>query len=126
MLKLKRAYEPAAPDDGRRFLVERLWPRGVTKRALRLDAWLKELSPTPQLRKWFNHDPKKWSEFQTRYRRELKRNGQALEDLLQSAREGTITLVYAARDSERNSAQVLREYIEKKLRKPKASRKSAA
>ncbi|HZR65638.1 MAG TPA: DUF488 domain-containing protein [Terriglobales bacterium] len=126
MLKLKRAYEPAARDDGRRFLVERLWPRGVTKNALRLDLWLKNVAPSPELRKWFSHDPKKWSEFQTRYRAELRENSDALGPLLQAAREGTVTLVYAARDPERNSARVLRDYIAKKLSSSETGRKSAA
>lgn len=126
MVKLKRAYEAAAANDGRRFLVERLWPRGVTKSALRLDTWMKDIAPSPELRKWFNHDPRKWKEFQTRYRAELKRNSEALEPLLQTAREGTLTLVYAARDSDRNSARVLRDYLEKKLSAPKTSRRSAA
>ena len=126
MLKLKRAYEPASRDDGQRFLVERLWPRGVTKNALHLDAWLKEVAPSAELRKWFSHDPKKWAEFQTRYRAELRKNEAALEPLLQAVRKGTVTLVYAARDPERNSAHLLREFIEERLSGRRASRSKPA
>ena len=122
MLKLKRAYEPASREDGNRILVERLWPRGVTKNALHLDAWLKDVAPSAELRKWFSHDPKKWPEFQKRYRAELKHNETALEPLLQAARKGTVTLVYAARDPERNSAHLLREFVEQKLSTARKSR----
>lgn len=115
MLKLKRAYEPAAREDGRRFLVERLWPRGVKKSTLHLDAWLKDIAPSPELRKWFSHDPRKWIEFQKRYRRELKQHPDVCDQIVQAARQGTVTLVYAARDPERNSAAVLRDYLKKEL-----------
>jgi len=127
MLKLKRAYEPVERVDGRRFLVERLWPRGVTKTALHLEAWLKDVAPSAELRKWFSHDPRKWPEFQKRYRAELRKNETALEPLLEAARKGTVTLVYAARDPERNSARLLREFIEEKLsgRRPGRSKPAA-
>lgn len=124
MLKLKRAYEPPSPDDGQRFLVERLWPRGVKKEALRLKAWLKDIAPSAELRKWFGHDPKKWAEFQKRYRAELNQHIEALDPLLQAAKRGDVTLVYGSRESEHNCASVLRDYLESKLtikpRKPAA------
>jgi uncharacterized protein YeaO (DUF488 family) len=110
-IRLKRAYEPAEPDDGQRFLVERLWPRGVRKEDLPLDAWLKELAPSPGLRTWFGHEPAKWPEFKRRYAAELRANDAAVAPLRAAARKGTVTLVYAARDTERNSAALLREYL---------------
>jgi uncharacterized protein YeaO (DUF488 family) len=125
MLKLKRAYDPPLHDDGKRFLVERLWPRGVKKNVLRLDAWLKDIAPSPELRKWYGHDPRKWPEFQKRYRSELEDHTDALQPIKQAARNGDVTLVYAARDTERNSAMVLRDYLEKK-RSPKRPRTRAA
>lgn len=115
MLKLKRAYERPAREDGQRFLVERLWPRGVKKDALRLDAWLKDVAPSSELRKWFSHDPKKWPEFQKRYRSELKLRPEVCDRIMHAARQGTVTLIYAARDPEQNSAAVLRDYLKKKL-----------
>ena len=115
MLKLKRAYEPAARDDGQRFLVERLWPRGLSKSTLRLDAWLKDVAPSPELRKWFSHDPRKWPEFQKRYRSELKRHPEACDPIVRAAQQGTVTLVYGSRDPQRNSAAVLCAYLKKQL-----------
>ena len=127
MLKLKRAYEPPSREDGQRFLVERLWPRGVKKSALGLDAWLKDIAPSSELRKWFSHDPKKWLEFQKRYRSELKQHPEIYDRIVHAARKGTVTLVYGARDPEQNSAAVLRDYLQKKLTtKQSHSRKSAA
>jgi uncharacterized protein YeaO (DUF488 family) len=114
-LLLKRAYEPAAPADGRRFLVERLWPRGVRKAELHLDAWLKDVAPSPALRTWYGHDPAKWPEFKRRYLAELKRNEAALAPLRAALHEGPVTLVYAARDIEHNSALVLKEYLGRKV-----------
>ena len=106
---LKRAYEPPAPQDGRRFLVERLWPRGVRKAGLRLDGWLKDVAPSPALRQWFGHDPKKWVEFKRRYFGELRSKEEALAPLRDPG--GPITLVYGARDTEHNAAVALREYL---------------
>jgi uncharacterized protein YeaO (DUF488 family) len=107
---LKRAYESPATTDGTRVLVDRLWPRGVTKAKARIDLWLKDLAPSTELRKWFGHDPEKWSEFQTRYRAELKGNP-ALSSLRELARQGNITLIYAAKDESHNDAVVLRQVL---------------
>ncbi len=115
MITIKRAYDEISPDDGRRFLVERLWPRGVRKADLEIDAWLKDASPSPELRKWYGHDPEKWPEFQKRYRAELEAEPAAWQPLLDAAREGDVTLVYAARDTERNSAAVLRDVLSERL-----------
>lgn len=113
MIKLKRAYEAASADDGVRILVERLWPRGISKERAKIDEWLKQLSPSPELRKWFGHDPEKWEEFQKRYRKELEQNQEMAKDLKRKARGKTITFVYAARDEKHNSALLLKEYLSK-------------
>ncbi len=116
MIKLKRAYEPASRSDGTRFLVERLWPRGVTKAALGVEAWLKDIAPSPALRTWYAHDVAKWPEFRRRYLAELKTNAAAVRPLVAAARKSTVTFVYAARDEEHNSAAVLKEFVERGLR----------
>lgn len=110
---LKRAYEPAAPGDGYRVLVDRLWPRGVSKQALPLDLWDKDLAPTTKLRQWFGHDPEKWVEFSRQYRRELSSAAQKarLQELLTSAGRRPLTLVYGAKDSLHTHAIVLREVL---------------
>jgi len=113
MIKLKRAYEKPAKDDGERILVERLWPRGVTKAQAKLDLWLKEIAPSTELRKWFGHDPDKWVEFRQRYLKELRRNADLIKLLKRKAKEGTITLVYAARDEAHNGALVLQQLLQK-------------
>ena len=125
MITLKRAYEPVAREDGTRFLVERLWPRGVKRDALRLDAWLKDVAPSTKLRQWFGHDPAKWPEFQRRYRAELDRNIGALEPLLKAARHGRVTLIYSSHDQEHNNAVVLKTYIESRLAGPKTTEHAA-
>ncbi len=108
---LKRVYEPAEPSDGFRVLVDRLWPRGVSKARAAIDLWAKDVAPTPALREWFNHDPERFAEFRIRYVAELDRNG-ALPDLQSVIRQHpVITLVYAARDEEHNDAVVLGEYL---------------
>jgi uncharacterized protein YeaO (DUF488 family) len=112
MIRLKRAYEQPTRRDGLRILVERLWPRGVRKEQAAVDLWLKELAPSTELRKWFNHEPAKWDEFRKRYWRELERKGDLLALLKYRATEGTLTFVYAAHDEERNSAVVLKDYLE--------------
>lgn len=111
MIKLKRVYEKPARADGTRILVERLWPRGLTKKRAAVDLWLKEIAPSDALRRWFGHDPARWREFQQRYRRELRQNKDAVQTLRREARAGTITLVYAARDEEHNGALVLKKYL---------------
>jgi uncharacterized protein YeaO (DUF488 family) len=111
MLKLKRAYEPVSRADGRRFLVERLWPRGLTKAKLRLDAWLKEVGPTTELRKWFSHDPEKWPQFRARYFRELDSRPESWRPILSAARGHTVTLVYSSHDEQHNNAVALKEYL---------------
>jgi uncharacterized protein YeaO (DUF488 family) len=111
MIKLKRAYDRASRDDGVRYLVERLWPRGVKKTELQLDGWLKEVAPSPELRKWFGHDPTKWPQFRQRYFSELKAHEQSLEPLLKAARRGPVTLVFSSHDTEHNAAVALRDYL---------------
>lgn len=105
---LKRAYEPAEPGDGSRVLVDRLWPRGVSKADAKLDAWMKAIAPSAELRTWFGHDPARWDEFRVRYRRELDAHRDLLADLRARARRGRLTLVYSARDEAHNDAVVLR------------------
>lgn len=110
-LRLKRAYEPAEPDDGVRILVDRLWPRGVSKAKAALDDWIKEIAPSTGLRKWFGHDPARWSEFQHRYRAELRGQSAALDRIRAQARTGVVTLVYSAHDEQHNDAVVLRAVL---------------
>jgi uncharacterized protein YeaO (DUF488 family) len=110
-IRLKRAYEAVADDDGARILIDRLWPRGVRKQDAAIKHWAKELSPSTELRKWFGHDPGRWQEFHRRYTKELSQHPQQLEELRALAREGPITLVYAAHDEEHNDAVVLREVL---------------
>jgi uncharacterized protein YeaO (DUF488 family) len=117
MIQLKRVYDKAAPEDGKRFLVERLWPRGIEKSALRIDAWLKDVGPSTSLRKWFGHDPKRWAEFRRRYFHELKKNAEACKPIQRAAERGRVTLVYSSHDTERNNAVALREFLEAKLNK---------
>ncbi len=112
MIKLKRAYEKPARADGTRILVERLWPRGLTKARAAIDLWLKDVAPSTELRQWFGHDPRRWKEFQVRYRKELRAHKEAVELLKQKGREGTVTLVYGARDQEHNAALVLQKVLE--------------
>jgi len=115
-IRLKRAYDDPAKSDGRRFLVERLWPRGVKKEDLAVEAWLKDVAPSAELRKWYAHDPEKWPEFRKRYRAELRANdSEDLAMLRQAVRgKGTVTLVFAAKDPERSSARVLKELLERR------------
>jgi uncharacterized protein YeaO (DUF488 family) len=112
MIHLKRVYEPAAKDDGFRILVERLWPRGVSRQRAQVDLWLKEIAPSPELRSWYAHDVEKWAEFQKRYIAELRENP-IVDELKPILREHkTVTFVYAAHDEEHNSALVLKEFLE--------------
>ena len=114
-IRLRRAYDPPVPEDGRRVLVDRIWPRGITREAARVAAWLPEVAPSSALRRWFGHDPARWIEFRRRYRSELAANPGALDPLLAAARQGVITLVYGARDERHNQAVVLREVLEDRL-----------
>jgi len=114
MIKIKRAYDPPARGDGKRLLVDRLWPRGMTKEKLRLADWLKDVAPSNALRKQFHHDPARWDEFQRRYFAELDAHPEAWQPILQAARRGTVTLVYGARDAERNNAVALKAYLERR------------
>ena len=117
MITLKRAYDPLSRADGTRVLVERLWPRGVSKAKLHLDAWLKDVAPSTELRKWFSHDPAKWPEFQRRYVRELDANPQAWQPLADAAAHGEVTLLYSSRDRVHNNAVVLHDYLLAHLRR---------
>lgn len=112
---IKRIYEPAADDDGLRVLIDRVWPRGVSKSAAKIDLWARELAPSTPLRKWFNHDPGKWTEFQQRYRAELDNCKAALEELAQQASGNRVTLLYGARDREHNQAIVLKRFLDERL-----------
>ena len=117
VIKLKRAYDAVASADGTRFLVERLWPRGIKKAALPLEAWLKDVAPSTPLRRWFGHDPKKWSEFRRRYFRELSGNADALQPILKAAHHGPVTLVYSSHDTKHNNAVALKDYVEAQIGK---------
>ena len=110
-VKLKRAYEAPADDDGTRVLIDRLWPRGVRKRDAALDLWLKELGPSTELRKWFGHDPARWDEFRTRYAAELAQKPELMAQLREFAHQGVLTLVYSAHDQQHNDAVVLRSLL---------------
>ena len=114
MIKLKRIYETPSDDDGVRILVERLWPRGISKEKANVDEWLKDIAPSQELRKWFKHDPAKWEEFQKRYRKELDQNEELVKELKKKAKGKTVTFVYAASDEERNSALLLKNYLKHK------------
>ena len=112
MIRLKRAYDPASPSDGTRVLVDRIWPRGLSKAKVKIDAWMGDLGPSTALRTWFAHDPAKWSEFRARYIEELAAKRPLLDQLAPRARGGTLTLVYGARDPLHNQAVVIKEVLE--------------
>jgi uncharacterized protein YeaO (DUF488 family) len=114
-VRLKRAYEPASSSDGYRVLVDRLWPRGVSRKRARLDEWDRELPPSTELRKWFGHDPKRFDEFRRRYTDELSQHRARIAELRRRARRGTLTLVYSARDAEHNDAVVLAQVLRRGL-----------
>ena len=115
MIQLKRVYDEQQSRDGARFLVERLWPRGVRKADVSMDAWLKDAGPSTALRRWFSHDPAKWLEFRRRYFRELGENSSAWQPLLKAAQRGTVTLLYSSHDAEHNNAAALKSFLEAKL-----------
>lgn len=108
---VKRVYEPSVPSDGIRFLVERLWPRGMRKKSLRMNAWLKDIAPSNELRRWFSHDPAKWAEFRRRYFEELKGRRDALQPIVEAEIDGNVTLLYSAHDTEHNNAVALKDYL---------------
>lgn len=112
MVKTKRIYEAASRDDGKRILIDRLWPRGIKKEDARIDEWLKDVAPSNELRKWFSHDPAKWQEFKKRYTAELKNKSELIERLKAEAKKGTITLLFASKEERYNNAVVLKELIE--------------
>ena len=120
MIKLKRVYEAEAREDGVRYLVERLWPRGVKKESLHIDGWLKEAGPSTELRKWFSHDPEKWPEFRRKYFAELNDRSEAWSSIRDAARRGTVTLLYSSHDAEHNNAVALKEYIEREIANPES------
>lgn len=115
MIKVKRIYDPVSPDDGKRILVDRLWPRGIKKNEAEINEWLKDIAPSDGLRKWFSHDPNKWQEFKNRYIKELKNNSELIERLKAVAKKEKVTLLFSAKDIEYNNAVVLKEVIDKKI-----------
>lgn len=124
MIKLKRVYDSVSRTDGTRFLVERLWPRGLSKEDVHATAWLKEVGPSTELRQWFNHDPLKWSRFRTRYFRELDSRPDAWRPIVTAAKRGTVTLLYSSHDEKHNNAIALQEYLRAKGRRVSPSRRS--
>ena len=117
MITIKRVYEPADKRDGVRFLVDRLWPRGLSKDKARLGGWMKEVAPSDRLRKWFGHEPAKWAEFQRRYFAELDENPELWAPVLRVAQKGRVTLLFSAHDVEHNNAVVLKTYLTRKMRR---------
>ena len=123
MIRMKRVYEPRAASDGQRILVDRLWPRGVSKSHAAIDVWMKDVAPSTELRRWFGHAPEKWPEFQRRYREELKEHGDLVKEITDRAASRTVTLVYGARDEVHNDAAVLAAVVRARLaRRARAAR----
>jgi len=114
-LRLKRVYEPAAPEDGVRVFIDRLWPRGLTKKMAAIDHWMKDIAPSSELRKWFGHAPDRWTEFRNRYMEELRQHMALLDQIRDLAKEGTVTLLFGAHDEEHNDAVVLQEVLLKDM-----------
>jgi len=112
MIKIKRIYDPPSPGDGQRILVDRLWPRGMKKEEAHIDEWLKEISPSNELRKWYSHDPAKWPEFKRRYRAEISRETDLLKRIKNEGKKGTVTLLFSSRELELNNATALKEIVE--------------
>ncbi|MBI5583954.1 MAG: DUF488 domain-containing protein [Deltaproteobacteria bacterium] len=115
MIKVKRVYEAPAPQDGLRILVDRLWPRGLSKESARIDLWLKDIAPSNELRKWYGHDPGKWTEFRKRYFQELGTVPEAVETILELAQRGPVTLLFSSKELKINNAQALKEYVASRL-----------
>ena len=126
MLQLKRAYEPASAADGQRILVDRLWPRGLSKERVAVDEWMKDLSPSTELRQWFQHDPEKWVEFQRRYKQELRQHSDLVAQLAKSAARRKVTRVFGARDETHNDAVVLADVIRTTMKRAAAKPRAAA
>ena len=124
MIRIKRTYDAPERSDGRRILVERLWPRGMKKESLAADAWMKEVAPSTQLRKWFGHRVERWEEFRRRYRAELDANPAAWEPILEAANARTVTLLYSAHDTEHNNAVALKAYLEARPTEPRSTEES--
>ena len=116
-VRIKRIYDAPSTDDGYRVLVDRVWPRGVSKKEVRLDRWLKEIAPSTELRRWFAHEPSRWSEFRRRYREELEESPALIQEVAEKARSGSVTLLFSARDQQHNQAVVLCEWLEEWLGK---------
>jgi len=112
MIKVKRIYDPPSPDDGKRILIDRLWPRGMKKEEAHIDQWLKEISPSNELRKWYSHDPAKWPEFKKRYRAEISKEMELLKRIKNEGKKGTVTLLFSTKELELNNAVALKEIIE--------------
>jgi uncharacterized protein YeaO (DUF488 family) len=123
-VKLKRAYDTAARSDGHRILVDRLWPRGISREELRIADWIKEVSPSAELRAWFGHEPARWAEFKRRYFRELDRRVELLAPLVEKSHAGSVTLVFGAKDAEHNNAVALKEYLERRAPRMKPAPKA--
>jgi uncharacterized protein YeaO (DUF488 family) len=115
MVRVRRVYDPPEPSDGFRVLVDRLWPRGLSKQAARVDLWARDLAPSDALRRWFGHDPRRWEEFRRRYRHELAQHPELVAQLVERARAGPVTLLFGARDAQHNNAVVLAEYLRERL-----------
>ena len=111
MLKIKRIYEPSSPEDGKRIYIDRLWPRGMKKSEVAMDEWLKDISPSAELRKWFAHDPAKYAEFKKRYKKELEKKAEVLARIKRDVRQGTVTLLFSARDEEHSNAAAMKEIL---------------
>jgi uncharacterized protein YeaO (DUF488 family) len=117
LIKVKRVYDPPDAHDGKRFLVERLWPRGMKKERLPMDEWLKDVAPSDSLRHWFGHDPEKWEDFRRLYLAELEKNRETWKPLLEAAHQGTVTLLYSAHDQEHNNALALKTFLDERLKR---------
>ena len=115
MIKIKRIYDPASREDGKRIYIDRLWPRGMKKEEAKIDEWLKEISPSNALRKWFGHDPSKYEEFKRRYIKELQKHPEILEKIKKEERRETVTLLFSAKDEEHNNATVMKEILSKSV-----------
>jgi len=111
MLKIKRIYDPCSSDDGKRILIDRLWPRGVKKEKAKIDEWLRDIAPSDGLRKWFSHDPSRYQEFKRRYAKELQQKQELVEQVRNEAKRGTVTLLFSAKDAEHNNATALKEFL---------------